>query len=263
MQHDVADLMEFYRTPLGHVARRLLSQQIRARWRGLTGGTLMGLGFSTPYLAPFRSEVTRLGALMPDTQGALVWPRTGPALTVLVEEDRLPLPDNSVDRLICVHGLEVAGRPEAVLREIWRVLAPEGRLLLIVPNRRGVWARLDTTPFGQGRPYSRSQLEHLLIQSLFRPVGWDGALYFPPFDRRVLVRSATVWERIGRRLTTRIAGVILVEAKKELMAPIGKAAKARALRELVTVRREPEDVEAKSAVRATAALLSRATGTGS
>ena len=114
----------------------------------------------------------------------------------------------------------------------------EGRLLLIVPNRRGVWARLDSTPFGQGRPYSRSQLETLLVESLFTPVAWSGALYFPPIDRQLLRRSAPAVERAGLRLSGAFASVTLVEAKKEVMAPTGVVRAApRVLRDLVTVRR--------------------------
>lgn len=239
MQLDVQDLLDFYATPLGQVARRVLSSRIRGRWRGRPAPAMMGLGFATPFLGVYRNPSTRLGALMPETQGALVWPRSGPCLTVLVEEDRLPIPDNSIDRLLVAHCLETAARPETLLREIWRVLAPEGRLLMIVPNRRGIWARSDGTPFGQGRPYSRSQLESLLTQSLFTPIDWSGALYFPPIDRPLLVRSAIAMERIGSRLTSRFAGVVIVEAKKELVAPMGKTAKARVLKEFVTVRREP------------------------
>ena len=238
MHLDVADLRDFYATPLGQVARRLLTRNIRARCRGRTASTFIGLGFASPFLAPFRNEVTRLGAFMPETQGALVWPSTGPVLSVLVEEDRLPLPGNSVDCLLLVHCLEMALRPENLLREIWRVLAPEGRILIVVPNRRGVWARTDNTPFGQGRPYSRWQLVTLLVQSLFTPVDWGGALYFPPLGRQVVLRSATACERLGSRFASRVAGVIVVEAKKELVAPIGKAAPARALRDLVTVSEE-------------------------
>jgi hypothetical protein len=118
-------------------------------------------------------------------------------------------------------------------------LAPAGRLLIIVPNRRGVWARLDSTPFGQGRPFSRSQLESLLVQSLFTPLVWSGALYFPPVDRPLLLRSAMTVERIGARVSARVAGVIVVEAKKELVAPIGKRVATRAIKDLVTVRRNP------------------------
>jgi len=123
------------------------------------------------------------------------------------------------------------------LREAWRVLAPSGRMLMVVPNRRGVWTRTDMTPFGHGRPYSRSQLDMLLQQSLFTPMSWETALHLPPFDRAMLVRSAAAWERIGAKMSPRFGGVLIVEARKETTAPIsGKAVRAKALREMVTIR---------------------------
>jgi hypothetical protein len=108
-------------------------------------------------------------------------------------------------------------------------------MILVVPNRRGVWARLDKTPFGQGRPYSRAQLEALLLEALFSPSDWGGALWVPPIDMRFLLRSATAWERVGAATSPAFCGVIILEARKELMAPIGKPAKARALRDFVTI----------------------------
>jgi SAM-dependent methyltransferase len=231
MHTDVTDLRDFYQTPLGVVARRLLAQKIRNRWPRLTGASVIGFGFATPFLGSFRGEAARIGALMPSGQGALVWPTAERTMSVLVEEDHLPLPDNSIDRLLCVHGLEVAERPTILLREFWRVLAPSGRLLIVAPNRTGVWARTDLTPFGQGRPYSRGQLDTLLRDAMFTPLDWDSALYLPPINRTVVVRAANTLERIGGQLSGRVAGVILVEATKEVSAPIGLAAPARALRQ--------------------------------
>jgi SAM-dependent methyltransferase len=236
MQLDVVDLRDFYNRPLGGVVRRLLTSRIRARWRNVQGSQLMGLGFAAPYIGMFRGEAARLGALMPATQGALVWPSAGAVHSVMVEEALLPLPDASVDRLLCVHCLEASERTAALLREMWRVLTPEGRLLLIVPNRRGVWARLDTTPFGHGRPYSRAQLERLLADALFTPREWTGALFMPPLDRQWLVRWSTGFERIGARLWPGFAGVIIVEAGKELMGAIPKTAPRRRVEQLATVR---------------------------
>ncbi len=227
---DVDDLLEFYATPLGQTVRRLLTHRIRARWRGLQQSTLIGLGYASPYLGAFRGEARRLGALMPDSQGATRWPREGPSQSVLVDDDRLPLADGSVDRLLVVHCLEVAEHTRHLLREMWRVLAPEGRVILIVPNRRGVWARLDNSPFGQGHPYSRRQLEKLLLGAMFSPLDWGGALYFPPLGHRMLLRSSTAWERVGSSVSPAFCGVLIVEASKELVAPIGKPAKARVLR---------------------------------
>jgi SAM-dependent methyltransferase len=231
MHHDVADLRDFYAAPLGLVVRRLLAQRIRARWPEARGQTMIGLGFATPYLGSFRNEAARVGALMPASQGALVWPSpVGPLqpdlrtrdgiLSVLVDEAFLPLPDNSVDRLLAIHVLEVADRVRPVLREMWRVLAPEGRLLMVVPNRRSVWARGDTTPFGQGRPYSRGQLERLLADALFEPIDWSHALYLPPVQRRFVLKSAGALERFGRRISPGFGGVIIVEARKTVASAL-------------------------------------------
>ena len=225
MYQDVSELSDFYARPLGQIARRVLGRRIRAQWPNVRGLTLMGLGFATPYLATFRSEVLRVGALMPASQGALIWPSNGNTLSALVEEDRLPLADNSVDRLLAVHYLETAERVRPMLREIWRVLAPDGRLLMIVPNRRSMWSQSDATPFGHGRPYSRSQLDKILADALFTPIDWTYALHMPPFERKFILRSASSFERLGARVTPTFGGVILVEAKKEIMAPVGTAMK--------------------------------------
>ena len=236
MHTDVRQLLDFYASPLGGMARRILAHRIRARWRRCKDKTLMGLGFASPYLGSFRGEVGRLGALMPSTQGAVVWPSSGHVNTIVVEEDDLPLPDNSVDLMLVVHCLETCEQGRSLLREIWRVLAPEGRLLIIVPNRRGVWARFDLTPFGHGRPYSQPQLERLLMDAMLTPVDWSAALHLPPIDNRLVLRSAMTLERLGARLTPAFAGVLLVEARKEVASPLVKPALARRLTELVPQR---------------------------
>jgi SAM-dependent methyltransferase len=235
MQLDATHLRDFYRTPLGQVVRRQLAMRIRARWRKTTGQTVFGAGFASPYLGSFRAEALRLGCLMPARQGALVWPQGTRCNSVLVEEHHWPLPDNSVDRLLAVHCLEQAERVGPLLREMWRVLTPDGRVLLIVPNRRGVWSRIDATPFGQGQPFSRQQLETQLTDALFTPVDWGEALYFPPFDKRLMLRMAPAIERTGARLSVGVAGVIMVEARKELMAPIGSGLKVERARILKPV----------------------------
>jgi len=237
MQLDVADLRDFYATPLGQVARRLLSRKIRSRWPRANGATFAGLGYCTPYLGSYRGEASHIAALMPETQGALVWPSEGAKQSSLVDECRLPLRDNSVDRMLVAHCLEVSDHAAPLLRELWRVLKPEGRLIVIVPNRRGVWAHLDTTPFGYGRPYSRSQLEFLLRASLLTPIDWSSSLHVPPFNQSMLLRSAAAWERLGSSLWPGFGGVLVVEACKETVAPIGgKAVRARTIRDLVIAR---------------------------
>jgi SAM-dependent methyltransferase len=248
MHHDVADLRDFYVGPLGLVVRRLLAQRIRARWPEARGQTVIGLGFCTPYLGSYRNEAARIGALMPAAQGALVWPTLNGSeprgshtregiLTALVDEAHLPLPDNSVDRLLAIHLIEVADRVGPVLRELWRVLAPEGRVLMVVPNRRSIWARGDTTPFGQGRPYSRRQLDRLLADALFEPIDWSHALYLPPVSRRFILKSALGIERLGARLTPSFGGVIIVEARKTVAGVLPVTGRTARVGRFATVQR--------------------------
>lgn len=229
MHVDVIDLREFYSSPLGTVARRLIARQLRARWPNVAGQTVIGLGYTTPFLSAFLNDALRVGAMMPAPQGVVHWPQDGPFRTVLVDDNALPLPDGSVDRLLMAHGLEMSENPNLLLREAWRVLSPGGRLIAIVPNRRGMWARIDTTPFGHGRPYSRSQLTHLMRNAMFNPNGWVTALAMPPFNLRFLIRSATALERLGAWLTPAFAGVLIVEATKQVYAPVALERRERQL----------------------------------
>ncbi|MFY0614735.1 MAG: methyltransferase domain-containing protein [Hyphomicrobiaceae bacterium] len=235
MHHDVGELRDFYARPLGAAVRRLLAHRLRARWRNVNGETVIGLGYAPPLLGPYRDEALRVGAVMPAAQGALVWPRVGDKLTVLVDEEHLPFADSSVDKLLAVHCLETAERVRPLLREIWRVLSPQGRIMLIVPNRRSIWARTDSTPFGHGRPYSRHQLERLLADAMFSTTGWQYALHAPPIEHNLVLRSVTGLERVGASLWPGIGGVIMVEGKKELLAPTGRLRAAPVLGRLVTV----------------------------
>jgi SAM-dependent methyltransferase len=217
---DVVDLRNFYAQRLGVVARRFVGRGIRSRWKDTRAQRVLGIGYATPYLGLFREEAERCLALMPAPQGVVRWPSTRPALAALVEEDTWPLTDSAVDRVLLVHALEMSPDPVELLREVWRVLAAGGRLLAVVPNRRGLWARMDTTPFGQGRPYSRSQITHLLRETWFTPTGWGEALYVPPIARGWFLRSAVAWERSGATISAPFAGVHIVEATKQVYRAI-------------------------------------------
>ena len=220
MSIDVVDLRDFYGQRLGIVARRFIGRGIRSLWRDTSGQSVLGIGYATPYLGLFREEAERCLAFMPAAQGVVKWPSARPALSALVDEFELPLPDAAVDRVLLVHHLEMTHDPAALLREVWRVLASGGRLLAVVPNRRGVWARTDTTPFGHGRPYSRSQINQLLRETWFTPTGWSEALYVPPVERGWFLRAAFAWERTGATLSAPFAGVHLVEASKQVYRAI-------------------------------------------
>jgi SAM-dependent methyltransferase len=227
---DVVDLREFYGTPLGLTARRLLRRRIRQVWPALTNLRLLGLGYAVPYLRPFREEVERTLAVMPAPQGVIHWPDEGPSLVTLADDIELPFADGSLDRVLIVHGLETAENARLLLREAWRVLAPTGRLLAVVPNRTGLWARFENTPFGHGHSFTPPQMSNLLREAMFSPVQSGQALYFPPTRRRIMIRAAAWWEDAGLRFWPHFGGVLLVEAEKQVYAPGGGARRAVAVR---------------------------------
>jgi len=233
MYIDIVDLRDFYATDLGQTARRLLVHRLRRLWPDVSGLCVVGLGFAGPALGVFREESARTLAFMPAEQGVVNWPSDGPSSATLVEETQLPLGDGTVDRLVLVHCLEMSERPRDLLREAWRVLAPGGRLAVLVPNRRGLWARFEHTPFGHGRPYSRSQLVRLLRETLFTPNAWGEVLWVPPFRGRFMIRSAAAWERAGMMIRAMPPGVLLVEATKQLYAPVSAKEESRARVRLV------------------------------
>ncbi len=215
---DVLDLRDFYASRLGQVARRMIRRRIRLIWPDVGGARLLGLGYATPYLRMFHGEAERVAALMPASQGVLPWPLEGPNCVALGEEGELPFQDYSIDRVLLIHGLEFSEQARSLLEEIWRVLAGGGRLLVIVPNRRGIWARIEGTPFGQGRPYTPPQLSRLLRDAMFTPQHSSAALYVPPTRSRMMLRSAAAFEQIGERWFTTFAGVAMVEATKQIYA---------------------------------------------
>jgi SAM-dependent methyltransferase len=215
---DVVELREFYASPLGKATRRLILRRLAPKLAGAENRAVMGLGFPVPYLAAMPAEKDRLMAFMMARQGVIHWPLEGEVKSALVDEFDLPLLESTVDLALVIHGLELTDNPLEMLQEIWRVMSPQGRLLLVVPNRRGLWAGFDSSPFGFGQPFSRFQLASLLREAQFSAVSWTNALLMPPVSQRWMISAAPAFERAGDWLARRFSGVIIVEAVKQVYA---------------------------------------------
>ena len=223
MRTDILDLHRYYESPLGRRTARFIRERLKEAVENPKPLRIAGFGYTGPYLNAFPSAERRLN-LAPGAQGVIRWPASGPNGASMISDFHWPFPDASLDRVFLIHGLEETSDPRRLLREIWRVLAPDGRLIVVAAHRRGLWSMVDNSPFAAGRPYSRRQLAALLTDATFSILGWSGALYFPPVQSRILLRAAPSWERAGRRLWPGLSGVLLAEASKELLAPIGKMA---------------------------------------
>ncbi len=234
MRRDVLDLRAFYASPLGGAARAMLGAKIDEAWGSCANLDVLGLGYAAPFLGRALRDARRAVAASPAAQGVEVWPRSERNLAVLVDEDALPFAQSMFDRILAVHALEESGDPLALMREIGRVLNPSGRAIVAVAARHGLWSHAEKTPFGHGRPYTRRQLETLLIDAELEPTGWTRALYAPPLSWAA--GSAEGFEQIGARLWPGFSGVILMEAVKPVFAmrPQGKPARARVFAPVLT-----------------------------
>lgn len=237
MRTDILDLHHFYESPLGITARDLIRGELASLWADEDHIKMAGFGFSTPYLSQYPKARTLL-ALAPDAQGVMRWPprQAGAASPIektpatehntarnkacLIHEGYWPLPDRSMDRILIIHGLEEVRDASRLLREAWRVLADDGKLIIVAAQRRGLWAAYDTTPMAAGRPWLRGQLGRLIERNLFTPLQWRRALHFPPSGWKIITQSAGGWEKIGKRIWPGFCGVLIVEAGKAIMHPV-------------------------------------------
>ena len=230
MRMDAHELKRFYASPLGRAARLSIAVGLSRVWRPLPNERLVGLGYTPPWLDDLSEGTERTLAFMPAAQGARRWPREELSRTAIIYEEELPLPDASVDRILMVHALEHAEQPVESIREAHRVLAANGRLVVVVPHRRGVWARFEHTPFGTGRPWSRGQLQGVLEAGGFHLADGNDALMFPPLD---LVARTPIWrglEWTGRKAFSAFSGAILAVGAKGEGSGLAAPAATRMLR---------------------------------
>jgi SAM-dependent methyltransferase len=220
MPSDIVDLREFYLSPLGNIVKQLLRARLKAMWSNVRGESILALGYGLPLLRPLREQSAQLMAMMPPEQGVAYWPNEGPNISCFADMRHLPLADGVVDRVVMMHGLDSAVELNVILPEIWRVMKSGGSLMLIIPNRRGLWAHIDNTPFGTGEPYSSTQIRRILRDHGFLTNNIKQSLYMPPTSSRLMLRFADTFEKYGERLFPGFGGVLVAEAGKQLYAPL-------------------------------------------
>lgn len=229
MGPDVLTIHRFYETPLGRRTADMIGVRMLDFLPHAPDMTTVGLGYATPYLDMFYAESqglpsSRTLAFMPDRQGVCHWPGLSKSKSCLVDPYHMPLGDSSVDRVLLIHALEHAHKPTHLLREVWRVLAPGGQVLVVVPNRMRTWSAAEATPFGHGKPYSKSQLFQLMTDQMLPPDDWCTALMMPPFQWRGASRFMLPGERVIRVLGRNLGGALIVCARKQVYGALPKRA---------------------------------------
>lgn len=215
MWPDVLELRNWYQTLLGKLVRRTVRQEVSSLFpNGDTQECILGVGYCQPYL-PLPTAKRHVFLATPAAMGGLLWPKGQKGVTLLCTEV-LPFSENTFDVIFLSHCLEFTRDPEGLLEACWHALRPDGRLVVVVPNRSGVWARREKSIFSQGHPYSVTQLHQLLRRQNFNILETRYALFFPPVVLRSILRFYDVFERFGRQWRAPFSGVIITQARKDV-----------------------------------------------
>lgn len=226
MRQSAATLEAFYAAPQGRAAAARIGQRMLDLWGNCSGQSVLGIGFPAPLLALWQdSAKTCIGAVPEDIGATSLTGKRGETLT-LAPECRLPFGDGVFDRIFLLHALEEADSPRALMREVWRILAPEGRVTVAATNRKSLWSINEDNAFGHGRPWTRRQLIRFMTDSLFQVTASTTAVHMPPLNWPIITAASKSWERAGELILPALGGVVLVEAVKHLYAKPGGSAGA-------------------------------------
>ncbi len=217
---DITELKAFYDSHLGQVCTHSLRRAVARIWPEAKGESVIGIGYPLPTLRPFLKSADVVGAVLPASQGVIHWPSNQENLTLLSHEGVLPFRGGTINRLILLHAIEHSQPVSQLLAEAERLLTPSGRMLVMVPNRRSLWARAENTPYAHGQPYSKAQVKRLLTQHGFHITHSSEALFFPPNHSRTLLRFARFIEKLGQKFFPHFGGILLVEVEKRKEAPV-------------------------------------------
>lgn len=191
--------------PAGDWWQSSLAAALRAEWDWIFGEHLLQLGPLSEGLAgPCRTR-----------EQYTVYPGTG--ADVQAELTALPFQQESADAVLAAHVLEYARDPHAVLREINRILRPDGRLLLAVANPVAPAQILRYWPGTRSFPLTSRQFIRFRVQDWLDLMHYEvtarhwfaAGWWWPGMRRSLLEQSGQKW------LPWLSGGYVLVARKRE------------------------------------------------
>lgn len=209
-----AGLQHWYQSPpgqlFGNTEVRLLARLLPA----LFGYHSVALGVPNGSESLATSPISRRWYL------DAVLPLAGGSLDLLAEPDQLPLATAAVDVVVVSHLLEYVPEPQAVLREIDRILIPEGHLLIVGFNPWSLWGawyglRFGKLPRGE-RLLGVWQLRGWLVQLGLEPLAIHYGGYRPPLRQTGLLARLAWLERLGSRWWPKTGGAYVLLARKRV-----------------------------------------------
>ena len=131
----------------------------------------------------------------------------------------LPFADNSIDLIVCPHIFEFIPQYHYLLQECYRILAPNGTLLISAFNHHAIFKAL----FSYKRQFRHSRFMNLEIltaqlQTLnFSITGGNFIGYTPPIEKYQLASRLSCLDKVGNRWLPSMANVFTLRATKQVI----------------------------------------------
>lgn len=158
------------------------------------------------------------GAVLPGPSDSATWHSV-----VLSEAEFLPFASQSIDLLVLPHGLECAADPHQVLREVERVLVPEGRVVISGFNPWSLWGLRNRLPYmKQWLPHTSKELVSLpRLKDWLKLLSFDidrgnFGCYVPAMSSKKWIERFSFMEHAGDRWWPYLGAVYVVSAVKRV-----------------------------------------------
>jgi SAM-dependent methyltransferase len=222
-------LEEWYESPLGTELAAMELECLQRMLADVFGYYLIQVGIAHRFEGAIASSRIRRRIILPpqpcnDTLG----------LQIAARGDQLPVASDSVDAVFLPHALDFSVDARQVLREVERVLIPEGKVLILGFNALSLWGLWALMRRRQGRvPWCGTFLSPLRVGDWLSLLGFDvemqETIMFRPPWRRALMRELSFLDSMGRRFWPILGGVYALRAVKRVstLTPLRPSWKTR------------------------------------
>lgn len=211
-------LESFYAAPAGKLLDGEIAAYLDAAWEDGDLGRrhMMCLGFPPPVLRRKAASARSFSLLCPPFIGAVPWVEGDVSKAAVVDPSRLPLREGCFDRVLVCHAFEYLEDPLSFVEELWRALAPGGRAIFLVANKRWPWHR-------RGAPWQHRAVRvpvktfcAFLRRNGLAPLKRTGCLYGLPVEFPESPKARELVRAVNRGTGLAGAGFYLLEAEKTL-----------------------------------------------
>jgi SAM-dependent methyltransferase len=207
-------LTTWFQSGLGQL---LGQQELRCLERPLSslfGYYLVQIGSPAPELDLLRYSPAKSKLILDQTQAGL---------SLQADPRYLPLATDSVDGVVMHHALDFAVDPHRILREVDRVLIPEGKLLIVGFNPWSLWGgrrllhlRAPQPPW-TGHFFTVKRVSDWLLLLGFDLLSVDYVNFRPPLQNHALMQRLAFLEVLGGKAWPLLGGVYVLEAVKRTL----------------------------------------------